>query len=84
MIFSKSVRFVERPDKFIVYFRDTGDFFETNSTGGYIIKSLNSGKTREQIIDELAENTGEPKDVVGRDLQDFIDVLKKKGIIEKE
>ncbi|MCR5350278.1 MAG: PqqD family protein [Acholeplasmatales bacterium] len=55
--------------------------FNTNETGAYIFKKLKEGLSIDELIDEMIkEYEGLTYDVCRADVNEFIDILKKKGI----
>jgi len=54
--------------------------FNINETGAFIYKGLDQGKTAEEIADDMAKEYDAPKDELLKDINEFIAILKKKGI----
>ena len=52
-----------------------------NSTGSYVWERLKQGKQIDEIIRELASDTGADPVAVGRDVQAFIDELKSRHLL---
>jgi DNA-binding ferritin-like protein (Dps family) len=84
MILNESVKIVKRPDKILVYFSDEGDVFETNNIGLFILGKIIEGLDEAEIVDALAEETNESRDVIGKDIQEFFTILKENGVILNE
>jgi hydrogenase maturation factor len=80
--FDLTVKFIERPDKFLVYFSEEGDIFETNKVGKYIILGIRAGKTIEQINEGLVKETGEDVSRIRKDVDEFIQTLKSRKILK--
>ena len=53
-----------------------------NPTGGYVWKGLERGDVVETIIANLAQETGEDVAVVERDVHEFVDDLKRRGLLQ--
>lgn len=53
--------------------------FNTNEVGGFIFTNLKD-KTPEEVLELLTKEYDAPKDVLEKDLYEFIDELKKRGI----
>ncbi|MCR5112422.1 MAG: PqqD family protein [Acholeplasmatales bacterium] len=54
--------------------------FNINETGAFIYKGLDQGKTAEEIAEDMAKEYDAPKDELLKDINEFIAILKKKGI----
>ena len=52
-----------------------------NSTGGYVWEKLKQGKLIDEIIHELASETGTDLEMVYRDVHAFLDELKSKHLL---
>jgi hypothetical protein len=52
-----------------------------NSTGGYVWERLRQGKLVDEIVRELASETGADHAMVDRDVQAFLDELKSKHLL---
>jgi hypothetical protein len=52
-----------------------------NSTGGYVWEKLKQGKLIDEIVCELAGETGADLATVDRDVRNFIDELKSKHLL---
>lgn len=52
-----------------------------NSTGGYVWARLRGGKTVEQIVAELAKETGQDSTIVTADVQQFVEQLEEKHLV---
>lgn len=52
-----------------------------NSTGRYVWERLHEGKQTEEIIRELASETGADPETVDRDVHAFLDELKSKHLL---
>lgn len=58
--------------------------FVTNEIGAEILRLLEEGKEPKDIIVELARNYNEEPAIIKNDVNEFISMLKEKGIIKKE
>jgi hypothetical protein len=47
-----------------------------NSTGGYVWEKLGQGKSIDEIVDDLASDTGSDPATVDRDVRAFVEELK--------
>ncbi len=54
--------------------------FNTNETGAFIFNNLKDNKSIEEILELLIKEYNAPKEVLEKDLYEFIDELKKRGI----
>jgi hypothetical protein len=54
--------------------------FNLNETSAYIYERLNEGKNIEEIIDLMSNEYNAPKDVITKDVYEFVEELKKRGI----
>ncbi|HEY2470921.1 MAG TPA: PqqD family protein [Terracidiphilus sp.] len=52
-----------------------------NSTGGYVWQKLRQGKLIDEIVSELAEETGADLLTVDRDVRAFLEELKSKHLL---
>jgi hypothetical protein len=52
-----------------------------NSSGAYVWEALGHGEEIDTISEGLAQQTGEPKDAVKRDIVEFLEALKKHGLL---
>ncbi len=52
-----------------------------NSTGGYVWERLKQGKLIDEIVDELASETGADRMTVDSDVRSFLDELKSKHLL---
>lgn len=52
-----------------------------NSTGGYIWQRLQQGKLIDEIVKELAHDSGVEASVVDRDVHSFVEQLKSKHLL---
>ena len=54
--------------------------FNTNETGAFIFNNLEDNKSLDEILDLLKKEYNAPKDVLEKDLYEFVEELKKRGI----
>jgi hypothetical protein len=52
-----------------------------NATGGYIWDRLQAGKTPDEIVTALSQETGEDPNIVERDFHEFLEQLKAKQLL---
>lgn len=60
---------------------EAGRLSSLNSTGAYIWQALERGDETQSIVEEVARMTGEPIDVLQRDIADFIKTLAGENIL---
>lgn len=81
MEISRSIKMVKRPDKILLYSSEEGDLFQINEIGALIIEKIRMGKNEGEIVLELEKETHEKKDIIREDVEEFLGILKEKGII---
>lgn len=54
-----------------------------NATGGYVWARLREGRTVEEIVADLARETGQDAVVVADDVQDFVEQLEEKHLVSR-
>lgn len=54
--------------------------FNINETGAFIYKGLANNETVEEIAENMAKEYDAPKDELLKDINEFVAILKKKGI----
>ncbi len=62
---------------------EADEMLTLNITGGYVWERLREGKTIEQIIADLAKETGQDTAVVGNDVEEFVEQLEKKHLLSR-
>jgi hypothetical protein len=75
------LRTIVNQDGAVILNITTGDIATLNSTGTFIWQALERGEDLETIAAELACETEERVDSLKRDVRDFIDALKKQGLL---
>jgi PqqD family protein of HPr-rel-A system len=60
----------------------TGDSYSVNQTGSKIIEYLKEGLSEDQIIDKLNDTFDSDKELMQKDLDDFLQHLKQLKMIE--
>ena len=68
--------------RMIILDTETGVYFEINETGTIIWDLLSSSKSREKIIEKIMMEFNAPENV--RDVDDFLNMCIKKGLISVE
>lgn len=58
------------------------EIFNINSTGVLIYQNLEKGKNKEEILEILCNTYNASKETISKDLDDFINELKKHNIYE--
>jgi hypothetical protein len=54
-----------------------------NATGGYIWNKLQAGKTPDEIVTALSQETGEDPTIVERDVHEFMEQLKSRRLLTR-
>ena len=54
--------------------------FNTNESGAFIFNNLKDNKSIDEILSLLKKEYNAPKDVLEKDLYEFVEELKKRGI----
>ena len=70
--------------RMIILDTETGIYFETNETGTLIWDLLSRSKSREKIIEKIMMEFNTPEDVIIRDVDNFLSICIKKGLISVE
>tara|TARA_B100000963_G_C22241772_1_gene500363 strand:- start:237 stop:500 length:264 start_codon:yes stop_codon:yes gene_type:complete len=70
--------------RMIILDTETGIYFETNETGTLIWDLLSRFKSREKIIEKIMMEFNTPEDVIIRDVDNFLSICIKKGLISVE
>lgn len=52
-----------------------------NPTGAYIWQALQDGASTDEVILSLVRGTGEPIEMIERDVHEFLEALKGKGLL---
>ncbi len=84
MEFEKHVKI--RQEKFgaVVFETLREKVFVTNETGAEVLRMLEKGKELAEIVAELAKNYECDPAIIKQDVEEFISMLKDKGLIKKE
>lgn len=70
-------------ESFVVYDNDTSTLHEINETGYTILKGIEDGRKKEEILKNLAKVFKVEKERATKDYEEFVDLLEKKDLIEK-
>ena len=54
--------------------------FNINETGAFIFNSLKEGKSKDEILELMAKEYNASKEILSKDIDEFINELKKRGI----
>lgn len=81
MEISKSIKVVRRPDKILLYSSEMGDLFQINEMGAFILEKIKIGRNKEEIVLELEKETHEKNKIIKKDIEEFLEILTEKGII---
>jgi hypothetical protein len=75
------LRTVANADGAAILDPQAGQISTLNSTGALVWRALERGEDLNAIAADLARQTGEPIDAVKKDMQDFIDALRKQNLL---
>lgn len=78
----KEVKFREEPFGGLLFDRTNRYMFELNNAGTFIIRQIIEEKEREEIIREMEVNFGLGKEKAKKDLEEFLELLKEKNLLE--
>ncbi|WP_263408857.1 PqqD family protein [Terriglobus tenax] len=78
-----SLRTIVNEDGAAVLDTERGVISTFNVTGGYVWQALERGESEESIVANLARETGESSEVVGRDVREFIASLKTQQLLSQ-
>lgn len=81
MKLADDVKRVKRPDKSFVFSSKKGDLFETNEVGEVILDKIKEGKNEKEIVEFLQKETGEEKEMIEKDVKEFIVQLKENNFL---
>lgn len=79
-----SIRFVSRPNRFLLYFIEEGTLFEVNAVGKIILENIRAGKDLNEIVTNLIRLYGLSENEAKEDAQQFINLLIEKNILVNE
>jgi len=66
---------------YVAYDNEKSVMHEVNETGFLILSAIEKGKKKAQIIKSIVESFKVSKKAAGKDLEDFLKVLKKKNLL---
>ena len=75
------LRTIANQDGAAVLDTQLGSIATLNSTGAYVWQGLERGDSVESIIDSLSRDTGEPLEVVARDVAGFVAALRAQRLL---
>ena len=75
------LRVIANQDGAAILDTKAGRISTLNTSGAYIWQALERSEDIETIAQVLSRDTGEQMEVVKRDVADFIDALKKQGLL---
>ncbi len=74
------LKFDRHENKWMILYPERG--LSLNDEGGAIAQKIDGSRTVKAIVDELAKEFGAPRDVLAKDVDTFLEDLKKKRLIE--
>ena len=77
------LRSVVNADGAAILDTEAGQITTLNSTGAFVWKALRQGEDVESIVAKLATETGKQIEGVRKDIQDFIDALRKLNLLSR-
>ena len=77
---SSHLRMVANEDGAAVLNTKSGSLSALNPTGAYVWRGLERGESVETIAENLARETGMPRETVEHDVREFVEALKKQGL----
>jgi hypothetical protein len=78
---STHLRTIANQDGAVILNSAAGTITTLNSTGAFVWQALERGENQDAIVADLARETGEQVDTLERDVQKFIDALKKQNLL---
>ena len=78
------LRTIVSQDGAAVFDTERGTISTLNTTGAYIWQALERGESEEEIVDGLARETSECRNVVRQDVHDFIAALHAHKLLASE
>ena len=79
---SANIRTVVNQDGGILLDIDRGRMLSSNPVGARIWQMIESGKSRTEIVAAVSADYGVPVDVVSRDVDEFVTVLRSQRLVE--
>ena len=69
----------------VVLRQDTAEVLALNAMGSQVLRLLDVGRTREEIVEALVAESGDgvPQEQIEQDVGEFLDELKGAGVIEE-
>jgi len=80
---SATVRSTHSQDGAIVLDVQQGQMFNLNFVGSRILELLKSGSTESAIVDQISREFGVSRELVEKDVRDFLHNLKKCHLVEE-
>lgn len=78
---SSHLRTVANEDGAAILNTKSGSLSALNSTGALVWRGLERGDSVEVIVEDLAGETGMPRETVEHDVRTFVEELKKQGLL---
>ena len=78
---NSQVRSLVTPDGAMILNIASDQIITLNSMGGYVWARLQEGKTVDEIISNLAKETGHDPAVVANDVHEFLEQLRERNLI---
>jgi hypothetical protein len=83
MTLARTVRTVQTEVGAVLQNTSTGATFSTNIVGARVCMLLAKGLSRHEIVDRVSSDFAVSRDLVERDLEEFFEGLKQKGLLEQ-
>jgi hypothetical protein len=78
---SKSVILTETDDGMVLLEERIGRYWQLNSTGAVVLRTLDQGGTVQQAITELTTERPEASERIESDVRTFLETLRQAGVI---
>jgi hypothetical protein len=78
---SKSVILTETDDGMVLLDQRIGRYWQLNSTGAVVLRTLDQGGTVQQAITELTTERPEASERIESDVRTFLETLRQAGVI---
>jgi coenzyme PQQ synthesis protein D (PqqD) len=79
---SKSVLRASLEGEEVLLSTETDQYHVVNATGRAVIAEFEAGRSLEEAVETLVADTGKPADKVRRDVDDFVQALLSRGLLE--
>lgn len=79
---SKSVLRASLQGEEVLLSTETDQYHVVNATGRAVIAEFDAGRSLEEAVESLVADSGQPADKVRRDVDEFVQALLSRGLIE--